>query len=69
MYLNLKNNNINISRKKTNNINRNKRINTDNSGCYMKSNKVINSQIYNNYYSINNIDATNLPVRIINFYN
>ena len=70
MYLNLKNNNnMNISRKKTNNTNRNKRINTENSGRYMKSSKVINSQIYNNYYSINNIDASNIPVRIINFYN
>ena len=72
IYLNLKNN-INIQRKKLNNINkninRNKRINTANSGCSIKNNKLINSQIFNNYYSINNIDASNLPVKVINFYN
>ena len=52
-----------------NNINRNKRMNTTNSDYTIKNNKLINSQIFNNYYSINNIDASNLPVRVINFYN
>ena len=71
IYLNLKND-INIKRKINNinkNVNRNKRVNTINSGASNKNNKLINSQIFNNYYSINNIEASNLPVKVINFYN
>ena len=69
IYLNIKNNNKNLSKKNSKNINRNKRINTTNPSYTIKNNKLINSQIFNNYYSINNIDASNLPVRVINFYN
>ena len=69
IYLNIRNNNANITKKNSNNINRNKRLNTINPGNSLKNNELFNSQIFNNYYSINNIDASNLPVRVINFYN
>ena len=70
VYLDIKNtDNLNIlCRKKLNNIIKNKRINTSNSGCDLKREKMINSQIFNNFYSINNFD-TNHPVKVINFYN
>ena len=71
IYLNLKND-INIKRKINNinkNVNKNKRVNTINSRASNKNNQLINSQIFNNYYSINNIDASSLPVKVINFYN
>ena len=68
IYLNIKGNKLKKIEQKTN-INRNKRMNTVNSEYTIKNNKLINSQIFNNYYSINNIDASNLPVRVINFYN
>ena len=69
IYLNIKNNNLKVSKKNSNNINRNKRIYTAYSGNTTKDTKLINSQIFNNYYSINNIDTSNLPVKVINFYN
>ena len=68
IYLNIKGNKLKKIEQKTN-INRNKRMNTVNSEYTIKNNKLIKSQIFNNYYSINNIDASNLPVRVINFYN
>ena len=69
IYLNTKNNNsFGVGRNTSNNIIPNKKIVTDNPGFNMKS-RLVNSQIFNNYYSINNIDSCNLPVKVINFYN
>ena len=30
--------------------------------------KTANSQIFNNYYSFNNVETTNIPVKVINIY-
>ena len=30
--------------------------------------KATNSQIFNNYYSFNNVETTNIPVKVINIY-
>ena len=70
VYLDIKNgDNMNIiCKKRLNKIIKNKRINTSNSGCNLKREKMVNSQIFNNFYSINNFD-TNHPVKVINFYN
>ena len=70
IYLDIKNNNNFkiLYKKRLNNINKNKRINTSNSGNNLKNEKTVKSQIFNNYYSINNFDS-NLPVKVINFFN
>ena len=72
IYLDIKNNDhLNILYKKKlkmKGIKNNKRINTSNSGCNIKKEKIVKSQIFNNFFSINNFDS-NHPVRVINFYN
>ena len=70
IYLDIKNTDtLNIVyKKRLNNLMKNKRINTSNSGCNLKRETKIKSQIFNNYYSINNFDS-NHPVKVINFYN
>ena len=66
---NKSNNNLHILyKKRLKNIIKNKRIYTTNSGYNSKNEKMVNSQIFNNFYSINNFDS-NLPVKIIHFYN
>ena len=62
-------NNLNILyKKRLKNSIKTKRIYTANSGYNSKNEKMVNSQIFNNFYSINNFDS-NLPVKVINFYN
>ena len=70
IYLDIKNNDhLNILyKKKLKLIKNNKRINTSSSGCNLKKEKTIKSQIFNNFFSINNFDSKH-PVRVINFYN
>ena len=68
IFLNIKSNQS-MKGNQSYNLKRNKRINPSNSGYNLKNSKIVNSQIFNNYYSINNIDASNIPVRVINFYN
>ena len=70
IFLDIKNNdNLNILYKKKLNLKKNnKRMNTSNSGYNLKKEKIVKSQIFNNFFSINNFDSNN-PVRVINFYN
>ena len=70
IFLDIKsNNNLKmIYKKRLKNMIKNKRINTTNSGYNLKREKIVHSQIFNNFYSINNYDS-NLPVKVINFYN
>ena len=66
IYLDNKHNNkMKIKQK---NIADNKRIITTISGNDLKDEKMLNNQIYNNFYSINNYDPKH-PVKIINFFN
>ena len=57
-----------LYKKKLNLKKNNKRINILKSGYNSKKDKTIKSQIFNNFFSINNFDS-NHPVRVINFYN
>ena len=57
-----------LYKKKLNLKKNNKRINILKSGYNLKKDKTIKSQIFNNFFSINNFDS-NHPVRVINFYN
>ena len=66
IYLDIKHNNK--MKMKQKNIADNKRIITTISGNDLKDEKMLNNQIYNNFYSINNYDPKH-PVKIINFFN